>query len=152
MKMTIDENQRGFLFHNGRFVRMLEPGGHFAPSFLGYKVVVEPVDDKPFGDESLLAAYGRDEKFLKSTTRVEIADGQKALHCVDGRFAEILPRGVCVYWNIFKRHSFIILNTSDEDPARDIPESVLKSISDPYCVRLIEKEEPYERRRSSTVP
>jgi regulator of protease activity HflC (stomatin/prohibitin superfamily) len=140
MKMTINEDQRGFLFRNGRFVRMLEPGGHFAPSFLGYKVVVELVDDKPLGDGGLLAAYGRDEKFLKSTARVEIGDGQKALHCVDGRFAEILPRGVYVYWNIFKHHSFIILNTSDEDPAGDIPESVLRSISDPYCKRIYIKD------------
>jgi regulator of protease activity HflC (stomatin/prohibitin superfamily) len=136
MNVAIDEKQRGFLFHNGRFVRMLEPGGYFAPSFLGYKVVVEPVGDTPFDDEATLAVYGRDEKFLKSVARVEIADGQKALHCVDGRFAEILSKGVYVYWNIFKRHSFIILNMSDEDPAADISESTLHSIPEPHCKRV----------------
>ncbi|MDR1965333.1 MAG: hypothetical protein LBQ36_01370 [Synergistaceae bacterium] len=136
MKVAINENERGFLFRDSRFVRMLAPGKHFAPSLLGYKTIVEPVGDEPLSDEAALAVYGRDEKFLAATARVEVNDEQIALHCVNGRFAGILRTGMHAYWNIFKRHSFIIINMSDEDPAAGIPSSVLASIPDPYCKRV----------------
>jgi hypothetical protein len=48
------------------------PGGHFALSFLGYKVAVKPVDDKFFDNEALFVIYGKDEKFLKSIDKVAL--------------------------------------------------------------------------------
>jgi regulator of protease activity HflC (stomatin/prohibitin superfamily) len=141
MKVAINENKRGFLFKYGRFIRMLTPGGHLAPSFLGYTTVVEPVGDEPFTDEATLATYGRDKKFMDSTTRVEVSDGQVALHCVDGRFEGILYSGVYAYWNIFKHHGFTVINMSDEDPAGGIPESELGAISEPHCKHVFIKDD-----------
>ena len=136
MTLAINERERGFLFRNGRFVRMLEPGGYFAPSFLGYSAVVERVNNLPMTDETLLAVYGRDKNFRESVISVRVSDGEKAIHCVDGRFAGILDRGSYTYWNIYEKHTFHILSLEEENPMNEIPKSLLMSIPEPYCKKV----------------
>lgn len=133
MRVIIHENERGFLFKNGRFERMLEPGAHFAPAALGYATKIEQIGDEPFADEVVFASYSRDSRFMDSIARVEVADGQKVIHLMDGRFRETLQRGTYVFWQIFHKHSFITLNLSDEDPASVIPDEILNNIGEPKC-------------------
>ena len=47
MKITVGENERAFLFRNGRFVRMLETGKHWLFRFLGDEVRRLGVNDGP---------------------------------------------------------------------------------------------------------
>ena len=47
MKITVGENERAFLFRNGRFVRMLGTGKHRLFRFLGEEVRRLDVDDEP---------------------------------------------------------------------------------------------------------
>jgi regulator of protease activity HflC (stomatin/prohibitin superfamily) len=140
LKTIISENERGFLYKNGRFVRMLEPGAHFAPSFLGCEVDIKEVGDKPFIDATELALYGRDKNFSDSVARVEVADGQIAIHLVDGRFKETLQRGLYAFWKIFREHSFIVINLSDDDPASVIPDKIMKGVGESECKTSIVKD------------
>lgn len=63
-KTVIDERERGFLFRNGKFVRMLEPGAHITPSFLGCKIAVERIGDGELSRGAPIGIYSRDKAFL----------------------------------------------------------------------------------------
>ena len=83
MIATIQEKERGFLFKNGRFVRMLEPGRHTFLPFMGYSAEVVEVDDESITDERLIATYSKDKNFLGNVTRVDVPDNHIALHYID---------------------------------------------------------------------
>ena len=51
MKITVGENERAFLFRNGRFVRMLGTGKHWLFRFLGDEVRRLGVNDEPLNAE-----------------------------------------------------------------------------------------------------
>ncbi|MDR2528673.1 MAG: hypothetical protein LBD04_06620 [Synergistaceae bacterium] len=121
MRIMIQENERGFLFKNGRFVRMLEPGRHMTLPFFGHRVNVVEVGDQPFTDERLIATYGKDENFQKSIVKVDVGDGQIALHYVDGRYSGVLEKGGYAYWNVFRKHAFQITDTLDNTSLENVP-------------------------------
>lgn len=80
MKIIINENERGFLFKNGKYLRTLEPGKHVLLG-RGYDVERMPVDTYPLcvvncGLDTLLA----DPVLAKQLTVTEVADETLALH------------------------------------------------------------------------
>ncbi|MDR2529429.1 MAG: slipin family protein [Synergistaceae bacterium] len=137
MKITIQENERGFLFKNGRFIRMLEPGRHTALTFFGDKVDVVEVSDQPFTDERLIATYDRDENFQKNIVKVDVGDGQIALHYADGRYFGILEKGGYAYWNVFRKHTFKVTDTLDDTSLKDIPLPILASLPSRLCKQAV---------------
>ncbi|SHI04089.1 hypothetical protein [Clostridium grantii] len=46
MKTIIKENERGYLFKNGKFVKILTPGKHSYLSFFGYHIEIEMCQGK----------------------------------------------------------------------------------------------------------
>jgi regulator of protease activity HflC (stomatin/prohibitin superfamily) len=137
MKITIQEKERGFLFLNGRFVRMLEPGRHTTLPFRNYTVTIVELTDQPFTDERIIATYGRDKKFLDSIVRFDIADNQIALHYVDGRYNGILEKGGYAFWNIFRKHTFKLVDMTDESSVADVPLSILDTIPERVCKQVL---------------
>jgi regulator of protease activity HflC (stomatin/prohibitin superfamily) len=135
-RVTIKENERGFLFRNSRFLRMLPPGVHAVPGFLGYSCMLREIDDEPYTHENQLAIYGRDENFSASIVRVDVQDGHIALHYVDGRYEGVIEKGVYAFWRVFNEHTFRIIDTSDDSAIEDIPKLVLESIPDSICMRV----------------
>lgn len=136
MKLTIKDSERGFLYKDGRFLRLLEPGKHNVRAYFGYSAEVREIDDTPFCDERLIATFGNDESFAASVTSVDVADGEVALHYVDGRYADVLPAGRYAFWNVFKRHTFKVVNTfeqTEEGAVRGIPAYILEQLPENIC-------------------
>jgi len=110
MKMVIRENERGFLFRKGLFVRMLSTGEHKIWPVVGYncvKVIADgPVDLR--GTE--MAVLLSDKDFAASCARAEVGDNQLALHFVDGRIKDALTAGDYLFWNIFRKHTFEMID------------------------------------------
>ena len=112
MKVTIQETERGFLFHKGRFVRLLLPGIHRVP---GRASVRRGALDKPLSTqftEAELGIFAGDEGFREETVTQIVPDGQMAVHYVDGRFAGGLPTGVHIFWKAGHTHSFTLFALS----------------------------------------
>jgi len=114
MKLIVNESERGFLFKNGRFVRMLEPGKHIVHTWHGGHYVIcniaKPVDVRGV-DISVLS---RDKAFADSVIGVNVPDGHLGIHLEDGRIVEALAPGSYCFWNIgFCEHTFRIIDTSD---------------------------------------
>ena len=139
MKMIIGEYERGFLYRNGKFVRMLEPGAHRVASLLGWTVERVDVTDVPMTDASQLATWGRDAAFASSVATIDVQDGSVALHYVDGRFEDALEAGRYVYWNIFRTHTFRAIDLSSSD-AREIPVAILERLPEGICKQVAVEE------------
>lgn len=128
LKTVIDERERGFLFKNGKFLKMLEPGAHLTPSILGCRVALERIGDGELSREAPIEIYSRDKAFLESTDRVDVPEGSIAIHRLDGKFVGLLNSGTHVFWNIFKHHTFTLFDPSDESAVSLIPDDMLKAM------------------------
>lgn len=136
MKITVSEKERAFLFRNGRFVRMLEPGLHrFFPG-MGYTTITAAADDRPLGGDIPVSVYMQDPRFAASVVTAQVPDNCVALHYIDGRYAGTLTRGEYYYWNVFRKHTFTMIDMEDEQAIDAIPAAVLESIPTSLCRRV----------------
>ena len=121
MKITVGENERAFLFRNGRFVRMLGTGKHWLFRFLGDEVRRLGVNDEPLNADIPLQVYLRDENFVREVEMMRVPDGHVALHFVDERFAGVLEPGEHAYWKVFRSHEFRLVAMEDEAAVLPLP-------------------------------
>ena len=126
MKQYIMENQRGFLFRDGQFVRLLENGVHR----LSWKETVEIVSlDQPVASKTCrLDVLLRDPRLKAQTVQVEVADQQLALHFVNGSYTGCLPAGRYAYWTVFDRHEFLFADLSQPRVAPEVPAYVFSML------------------------
>ncbi|MDR2903211.1 MAG: slipin family protein, partial [Clostridiales bacterium] len=100
MKITINENERGFLFKNGTFQRMLLPGKNTVYSIFGesyFKATVgKMVTIKDIDINVLL----KDKTFADSVTKIDVPDLHFVLHYEDGKVIEALKTGTYYFWNV----------------------------------------------------
>ncbi|MCM3629363.1 slipin family protein [Paenibacillus glycanilyticus] len=112
-KITIQSDQRGLLFKDGSYVRLLGPGKHRFPLFSKMTVTVMDVM-KPFvvpGKE--LALFLHDDRLLEELHIIDVADDEYVLHYEDGRCSSVLKAGKHAYWKAVIKHTFTRLNTRD---------------------------------------
>ncbi|MBQ9133029.1 MAG: slipin family protein [Clostridia bacterium] len=126
MKTIIHENARGFLFNNGRFVKMLAPGKYhtFGDRIIEVADLEAPICSGLCSLDTLLA----DGEIAKQAVTVEVADQQLALHYVNGKFCDALTVGKHAYWTVFDKHEFRILDISSPEAANDVPEYIFASL------------------------
>lgn len=113
MKIIMNENERGFLFKYGKYLRTLEPGKHVLLGG-GYDIEKMLVDSYALnvvscGLDTLLA----DTALAHQLTVVEVADETIALHYIDGRFQDALTSGRYAFWNIHQTHEFRMVDISE---------------------------------------
>lgn len=125
-KTIINENQRGFLFKNGKYEKMLTPGKHFV---FGEKTV-EVVDmQKPISLMTCsLDIVLKDPDVEKELSVVEVADNELALHFVNGKFESVLRNGKYAYWSTIDKHEYKIVDISTPEVSADIPEYLFSKI------------------------
>ncbi len=146
MKIIINENQRGFLYKNGKYIKMLTPGKYHTYRFFGGKKIEtveldEMIPENMGGLEILL----RDNKVKQSTYMLDVGDNQLALHFVNGKYYNCLSSGRYGFWTVFDHHQFTMVDTSNPEVSDEIPRYILKSIP-AYMIAKIEVAE-YEKAR-----
>lgn len=120
MKTIINEGQRGFLFKNGKFVKMLESGCYNA--LFGRQIIIAEVSDYSVRlDNFDTEIFLRDENFRAQTVGTEVKSGEIALHLVNGVFCDILSAGSYFFWNINRDHTFVCINLSEPEIPEDFP-------------------------------
>ena len=115
MKAIINENERGYLFKNGSFLKLLNPGKYTYLSLFGYKVTTVKIDNLVDSAGLNLSILMRDKNFKESITYISVPDNKIALHYVDDNLTDVLPRGEFAFWNIFKKHYFEIIDISNPE-------------------------------------
>lgn len=143
MKTIINENQRGLLFKNGKYEKMLEPGKH---SFLSRNITVEIMN---IADEFKLTDFDLsvflNDKVLKEQLEIiDVADETMALHYINGKFTDCLTSGRYAFWKVFHTHKFEIIDRKDPE----VPDEFPKYIFDVLPRRLFFKVEVAEYQKA----
>jgi len=136
MKIIINENQRGYLFKNGSFKKLLTPGKHIYLTWLGYTVTVVQLDSAVNTAGVDIKVLMRDENFSKSITQITVPDNGIALHYVDDRIVSILSSGEYYFWNVFKNHTFQVIDISNPEVSKDIDIAIFKYIPTKFYTRI----------------
>ncbi|WP_130862143.1 slipin family protein [Bacilliculturomica massiliensis] len=140
--ITIKENQRGFLFVNGTFERMLMPGKHrFFRS--GCQVKVKLASGRFLDEEYDIGVFRKDENFSREIAQVDVADQTIALHYIDGKFDGHLTPGAYAFWSVFERHEFREISTGEPEVSADVPRFIFDWL--PKSLYQAVRVESYER-------
>jgi regulator of protease activity HflC (stomatin/prohibitin superfamily) len=121
MNIIVKDNERGLLYKNGVFARMLLPGKHTVWTFLGEATQKVRAEGKLEFPDMNLPALLRDAEFEKSVAVVEVPDDRLAVHFVDGRITEALKPGKYAFWNISVKNTFEIIDVTDPASAGKLP-------------------------------
>jgi len=119
MKVIINENERGYLFKNGNFVKLLSPGKHTYLSILGSTVTKVKIDGLVDTTNIDLSVLIKDKFFAESVTSINVPDNKIALHYINERMVNVLPRGEFAFWSVYKKHSFEVIDISSPVVATD---------------------------------
>ncbi len=125
-KIIIHENQKGLLFRNGRFEKLLNAGKYRV--FGGWEIIPQAVDNPLYCDRCPLDTLLLDEEIQKQTSVVEVGDQQLALHFVNGMFSSALPGGKYAFWNRQKRHEFRLVDVSTPVVDESVPAYIFSAI------------------------
>jgi regulator of protease activity HflC (stomatin/prohibitin superfamily) len=124
--MIIQDNERGLLFRNGNYIKVMNPGKHFVLGLFGYSVQVMNLERAFIADRNL-NIFLKDASLKAMLSIVEVKDYEICLHYEDGILSETLKAGKFAYWNILKNHEFKIIDTRNPIPAEDFDISIFSN-------------------------
>ncbi len=126
-KVIINENEKGLLFKNGRFTKVLSAGKHYIPR--GRQVQTQLVTNPVMTDMTTLDRLLKNKELAEMVTVADVKYGQFALHYVDGNYCRFLKPGKQAFWTDGKDHRFEIIDTSVTEVSPDLPAYVFDTLS-----------------------
>lgn len=133
-KVIINENQRGLLFKNGKYVKMLEAGKYFSHG--GKEIEVLSLDQPIVSDKCALDTILSDQDVVNNVSVIEVADEELALHFVNGKFASVLRHGKYAFWSQIDKHEYKIVDISTPEVSADVPEYIFTKIPAIYYTKV----------------
>ena len=133
-KVIINENQRGSLFKNGKYVKMLKAGKYFLCGGKEIEVLnsYEPIVSEKCALDIILS----DKAVAGNTSVIELADREIALHFVNGKFASVLCHGKYAFWSHIDKHEYKIVDISTPEVSADDPEYIFSKIPAVYYTKV----------------
>lgn len=133
-KIIINEKQRGFLFKNGKYVKMLTAGKYYVGC--GKEIEVVDLDQPIVSNKCALDVILNDKNVANAVSVVEVADQELALHFVNGKFTSILRHGKYAFWSQIDRHEYTIVDISTPEVSVDVPEYIFSKIPTIYYTKI----------------
>lgn len=133
-KMIINENQKGFLFKNGKYIKMLDAGKYSL--FGGKKIEISELDQPITCGRCSLETLLADKSVADCTTVVEVGDEELALHYVNGKFSSVLSRGKYAFWSVADQHEFKMVDISTPMVDESVPEYIFTKIPQTYFSKI----------------
>ena len=133
-KVIINENQRGLLFKNGKYVKMLPAGKYF--SYGGKDIEVLSLDQPIVSDKCALDTILNDKMVANNVSVIEVADEELALHFVNGKFVSVLRHGKYAFWSLIDKHEYKIVDISTPEVSADVPEYIFTKIPSIYYTKV----------------
>lgn len=121
-KIIINENEKGFLFNNGKYVKTLGAGKYFVCG--GKEIETVSAFGQIHSEKCSVDTIVKDRTIYDMISSVEIEDRKLALHYVNGNFKEILPSGKYAFWSDVEKHDFTLVDISFPEVQPDIPEYI----------------------------
>jgi len=120
MRIIINENQRGLLFRNGKFIEYLKPGKHVKLGW-GYRVEVLHASGQFAVEGFDVEAFLGYPEIAREVAAVDVADETLALHFVDGNFREALVSGKYAFFQIHEAHDFTHVSIAAPEVGEEVP-------------------------------
>lgn len=121
-RIILQEGRRGFLFKNGKFVRMLGPGKYYTGAGRQIEVLCIGECEVETAVFPTMQAAMSDPDFAAETISCTVADNELAVHMVNGVFADIVRPGTHWFWTVgLYEHSFITVDMNCPEFPADFP-------------------------------
>jgi len=133
-KVIINENQRGLLFKNGKFIKMLTAGKYFL--YGGREIEVLNIDQPIVSCRCSLDVILSDKAVASNVSVIEVADQELALHFVNGKFASVLRHGKYAFWSQIDKHEYKVVDISTPEVSSDVPEYIFSKIPSIYYTKV----------------
>lgn len=128
--------ERGLMYRDGVFRRVLGPGRHWMlDPLLSVRVERVSVRD-PFLASPDLDVIVKSGALGKEALVLDLTDAQRALVWVDGRFVSILGRGLWVAWTVFRKVEHEVI---DARPVRFEHPELASVLASPTSLRFLEQ-------------
>lgn len=134
MKIIINENQKGFLFKNGKYVKMLDAGKYH--TLRGKEIEISEPDRSIVSDRCSLDTLLSDKEVASKVSVIEVGDEQLALHFVNGKFSSVLRHGKYAFWSITDTHEYKIVDISTPEVDNSVPEYIFSKIPTAYYIKV----------------
>ena len=142
-KVIINENEKGFLFKDGKYIKTLNAGKYYEIG--GRTIETVSTEDPVRSERCSLETILNDRNIADVISTVEIGDMNIALHFVNGKFKEILPTGKYAFWSDVDRHDFTLVDISMPEVSDDIPEYVFSKSTSVFYTKIVVAE--YQKAR-----
>ena len=136
MKFIVYENERAFLFRNGVYKKMLNPGRHRIRKLFGETTITEAAEDTLEYPQIYLNAMLKDAELEKCTVTADVPDEKLAVRFKDGRIDSVLEPGRYVFWNISEKNTFKLIDTSVPEDAGKLPAVYMNYIPSDYIKKI----------------
>ncbi len=142
-KIVVNENERGLLFENGRYRKLLGPGPYIL--WGGREVETVPLASSLKSKKCPVETLLRDPEVKRQTLLVEIQDRQLGLHYVNGKFLNVLLPGRVVFWTAADRHEVRTVDLTNPEVSPEVPRYIFPQI--PGTLYLKAEVASYQRGR-----
>lgn len=132
--MIIQESQKGFLFKNGKYIKLLDAGKYHL--FGGRDIEISDLDQDIACRRCALETLLADRAVAERTTVVEVGDEELALHYVNGKFSSVLRYGKYAFWSTLDQHDFKIVDISTPAVDASIPAYIFSKIPQIYYIKI----------------
>ena len=133
-KVIINENQKGFLSRNGKYVKLLDAGKYYI--FGDREIEVVDLKNPLSSDVCPLDTLISDKRIAGHVSVVEVGDEELALHYVNGKFYSVLYPGKYAFWEITDRHEYKIIDVSTPIVDDTVPEYVFSKIPSSRYIKI----------------
>lgn len=133
-KIIINENQRGFMFKNGKYIKMLTAGKYYVTG--GKEIDVLNLDQPISSTKCALDTILSDKAVAKAVSVIEVADQELALHFVNGKFVSVLRHGKYAFWSLIDNHEYKIVDISTPEVSAEVPEYIFSKIPSVYYTKV----------------
>ena len=136
MKCVVLEGCKGFLFKNGKFIKMVEPGKY--SYHFGKKVFTSEITNGRVQVGSMdVSLFEKDPVFSSQVTKYVVHNETLMLHFVDGIFEGLYQPGKYYFWKIHREHTFMNMDLSKPEFSDNTPTYLFaKPMFAPYVMRV----------------
>ena len=143
-KVVVNENQKGILTKNGKYVKVLDAGTY---RITGSKIIEASKYGGPVKCMLCpLVVLLEDKNFASAVSVVDVKDQQLVFHFVNGIFEDVITKtGKHAYWNGKDAHEFRVVDISDPEVPDDFPRYLFDMIPSDLFTKV--KVSEYEKAR-----
>lgn len=142
-KVIVQDNQRGLLFKNGQYERLLNPGKY--RTFGDRSIEVLELANEVQSEMCPLSVLLADPETAGELVTAEVKDQELGLHFVDGTFADVLTSGKHAFWKAAGEHRFQLEDASHPEMGESVPAYLFREIPGEFYDTV--EVAPYQKAR-----